>query len=255
MLASHTDEHGIDVALTSISRPCCPLNPLLPPSYSSPSSHHPHRQVYLGGYEEEGAAAQAYDLAVLRSKGPGAITNFPPERYRATLAQLAGVSIEEMIMAVRRQSQVDTYCSRVAPEQHCLVDVGDYISCIEAVWVHCALYSTPVEHSRPLGLTQCCVCMQSKQVPAYTRVPLWVLLLPLHKTLAMSPAIHTRYVHTLPRVSPGAPAVTEASPPTPAGAGRHASASPAAATCTWACMRGRAKRHVRMTLPWSACAA
>lgn len=91
----------------------------LPPSH--PPRHHPHRQVYLGGYEDEAAAAQAYDLAVLRSKGPGAITNFPPERYRATLAQLAGVSIEEMIMAVRRQSQVGTYCSRVAPAAGMLV--------------------------------------------------------------------------------------------------------------------------------------
>jgi hypothetical protein len=78
----------------------CPCPVCLFPLYPQ------HRQVYLGGYEDEAAAAQAYDLAVLRSKGAAAVTNFPPERYRATLAQLAGASIEEMIMAVRRQSQV-----------------------------------------------------------------------------------------------------------------------------------------------------
>jgi hypothetical protein len=36
------------------------------------------RQVYLGGYDGEEAAAEAYDMAALKSKGPGCPTNFPP---------------------------------------------------------------------------------------------------------------------------------------------------------------------------------
>lgn len=40
------------------------------------------RQVYLGGYEEEEAAAEAYDMAALKSKGAGCPTNFPPGKQR-----------------------------------------------------------------------------------------------------------------------------------------------------------------------------
>lgn len=35
----------------------------------------PPRQVYLGGYDLEEAAAEAYDMAVLKTKGPGVATN------------------------------------------------------------------------------------------------------------------------------------------------------------------------------------
>ena len=64
------------------------------------------RQVYLGGYEAEEAAAEAYDMAVLKTKGPGAYTNFPADRYSDLLASLGTITTEELIMAVRRQSQV-----------------------------------------------------------------------------------------------------------------------------------------------------
>eukprot|EP00775_Hariotina_reticulata_P005945 gene5945-6184_t len=63
------------------------------------------RQVYLGGYEQEEAAAEAYDMAALKCKGPGCLTNFPPERYSDLLSSLHGITLEELIMAVRRQSQ------------------------------------------------------------------------------------------------------------------------------------------------------
>ena len=39
------------------------------------------RQVYLGGYENEEHAAEAYDVAALKCKGPRVRTNFPLSRY------------------------------------------------------------------------------------------------------------------------------------------------------------------------------
>lgn len=65
-----------------------------------------YRQVYLGGYEAEEAAAEAYDIAVLKTKGTGARTNFPADRYADLLASFGSIRTEELIMAVRRQSQV-----------------------------------------------------------------------------------------------------------------------------------------------------
>lgn len=64
------------------------------------------RQVYLGGYELEEAAAEAYDMAALKCKGRGCPTNFPYERYADLLESLDSMTLEELIMAVRRQSQV-----------------------------------------------------------------------------------------------------------------------------------------------------
>ena len=40
-----------------------------------------HRQVYLGGYEHEEHAAEAYDVAALKSKGLNVRTNFDISRY------------------------------------------------------------------------------------------------------------------------------------------------------------------------------
>jgi len=39
-----------------------------------------HLQVYLGGYEHEEHAAEAYDVAALKNKGPNTKTNFDTER-------------------------------------------------------------------------------------------------------------------------------------------------------------------------------
>ncbi len=39
------------------------------------------RQVYLGAYDEEQHAAEAYDVAILKSKGPHAATNLEISRY------------------------------------------------------------------------------------------------------------------------------------------------------------------------------
>lgn len=62
--------------------------------------------MYLGGYELEEAAAEAYDMAALKCKGRGCPTNFPCERYADLLESLDSMALEELIMAVRRQSQV-----------------------------------------------------------------------------------------------------------------------------------------------------
>lgn len=62
--------------------------------------------MYLGGYELEEAAAEAYDMAALKCKGRTCATNFPAERYADLLDSLDSMTLEELIMAVRRQSQV-----------------------------------------------------------------------------------------------------------------------------------------------------
>jgi hypothetical protein len=44
--------------------------------------------------------------AALKCKGPSCATNFPCERYADLLGSLSSMTLEELIMAVRRQSQV-----------------------------------------------------------------------------------------------------------------------------------------------------
>jgi hypothetical protein len=63
------------------------------------------RQVYLGGYEFEEHAAEAYDIAALKSKGRRTKTNFELTKYSDLLGCINRMTMEELIMAVRRQSQ------------------------------------------------------------------------------------------------------------------------------------------------------
>ncbi|KAL4428054.1 hypothetical protein ABPG75_002143 [Micractinium tetrahymenae] len=63
------------------------------------------RQLYLGGYEQEEHAAEAYDIAALKSKGRAAKINFGLDKYTDLLGCIDRISIEELVMAVRRQSQ------------------------------------------------------------------------------------------------------------------------------------------------------
>jgi len=63
------------------------------------------KQVYLGGYELEEHAAEAYDVAAIKCKGPRVKTNFPLEKYRELMRFMDAISLEELVMAVRRQSQ------------------------------------------------------------------------------------------------------------------------------------------------------
>ncbi|KAG2723280.1 hypothetical protein I3843_02G141300 [Carya illinoinensis] len=62
------------------------------------------RQVYLGAYDDEVAAARAYDLAALKYWGPETILNFPPSTYQEELKEMEGQSKEEYISILRRKS-------------------------------------------------------------------------------------------------------------------------------------------------------
>ncbi|GAA0150213.1 DNA-binding transcription factor [Lithospermum erythrorhizon] len=57
-----------------------------------------------GAYDEENAAAHAYDLAALKYWGPETILNFPLSTYEKELKQMEGQSREEYIGSLRRKS-------------------------------------------------------------------------------------------------------------------------------------------------------
>ncbi|CBI25261.3 unnamed protein product, partial [Vitis vinifera] len=62
------------------------------------------RQVYLGAYDDEEAAAHAYDLAALKYWGQETILNFPLSAYQEELKEMEGQSKEEYIGSLRRKS-------------------------------------------------------------------------------------------------------------------------------------------------------
>ncbi|XP_065850776.1 AP2-like ethylene-responsive transcription factor At1g16060 [Euphorbia lathyris] len=62
------------------------------------------RQVYLGAYDDEEAAAHAYDLAALKYWGPETILNFPLPTYENELREMEVQSREEYIGSLRRKS-------------------------------------------------------------------------------------------------------------------------------------------------------
>ncbi|CAK9134230.1 unnamed protein product [Ilex paraguariensis] len=62
------------------------------------------RQVYLGAYDNEEAAAHAYDLAALKYWGQDTILNFPLPTYQEELKEMEGQSKEEYIGCLRRKS-------------------------------------------------------------------------------------------------------------------------------------------------------
>ncbi|CAN0908723.1 Ethylene-responsive transcription factor WRI1 [Linum grandiflorum] len=62
------------------------------------------RQVYLGAYDEEEAAARTYDLAALKYWGPATILNFPVEGYEKEMEEMSKVSREEYLASLRRRS-------------------------------------------------------------------------------------------------------------------------------------------------------
>uniref|UniRef100_A0A453KWJ3 AP2/ERF domain-containing protein n=1 Tax=Aegilops tauschii subsp. strangulata TaxID=200361 RepID=A0A453KWJ3_AEGTS len=57
-----------------------------------------------GAYDEEEAAARAYDLAALKYWGPDTILNFPLSIYEEELKEMEGQSREEYIGSLRRKS-------------------------------------------------------------------------------------------------------------------------------------------------------
>uniref|UniRef100_A0A1D1YHX4 AP2-like ethylene-responsive transcription factor At1g16060 n=1 Tax=Anthurium amnicola TaxID=1678845 RepID=A0A1D1YHX4_9ARAE len=62
------------------------------------------RQVYLGAYDDEEAAAHAYDLAALKYWGQETLLNFPLSTYQEELKEMEGMSKEEYIGSIRRKS-------------------------------------------------------------------------------------------------------------------------------------------------------
>ncbi|GKU89854.1 hypothetical protein SLEP1_g3936 [Rubroshorea leprosula] len=62
------------------------------------------KQVYLGAYDDEEAAARAYDLAALKYWGPGTLINFPVTDYARDLEEMQNVSREDYLATLRRKS-------------------------------------------------------------------------------------------------------------------------------------------------------
>ncbi|ESQ52889.1 hypothetical protein EUTSA_v10016812mg [Eutrema salsugineum] len=60
------------------------------------------KQVYLGAYDDEEAAARAYDLAALKYWGPGTLINFPVTDYTRDLEEMQNLSREEYLASLRR---------------------------------------------------------------------------------------------------------------------------------------------------------
>ncbi|KAG8497021.1 hypothetical protein CXB51_008237 [Gossypium anomalum] len=57
-----------------------------------------------GAYDEEEAAARAYDLAALKYWGPGTLINFPVTDYTRDLEEMQNVSREDYLASLRRKS-------------------------------------------------------------------------------------------------------------------------------------------------------
>ncbi|GAY61907.1 hypothetical protein CUMW_213630 [Citrus unshiu] len=62
------------------------------------------KQVYLGAYDEEEAAARAYDLAALKYWGTSTFTNFPISDYEKEIEFMQTVTKEEYLASLRRKS-------------------------------------------------------------------------------------------------------------------------------------------------------
>ncbi|XP_022740525.1 AP2-like ethylene-responsive transcription factor At1g16060 [Durio zibethinus] len=62
------------------------------------------KQVYLGAYDDEEAAARAYDLAALKYWGTSTFTNFPISDYEKEIEIMQTVTKEEYLASLRRKS-------------------------------------------------------------------------------------------------------------------------------------------------------
>ncbi|KAM6584453.1 hypothetical protein CsatB_011455 [Cannabis sativa] len=62
------------------------------------------RQVYLGAYDSEEAAARTYDLAALKYWGATTTLNFPTDSYTKEMEEMEKVSKEEYLASLRRRS-------------------------------------------------------------------------------------------------------------------------------------------------------
>ncbi|CAL9187360.1 unnamed protein product [Musa hybrid cultivar] len=61
-------------------------------------------RFYLGAYDEEEAAARAYDLAALKYWGPSTYTNFQVSDYEKEIQVMQSVTKEEYLASIRRKS-------------------------------------------------------------------------------------------------------------------------------------------------------
>ncbi|KAI3466908.1 hypothetical protein Pfo_023571 [Paulownia fortunei] len=61
-------------------------------------------KAYLGAYDDEEAAARAYDLAALKYWGLGTLINFPVTDYTRDLEEMQNVSREDYLASLRRKS-------------------------------------------------------------------------------------------------------------------------------------------------------
>ncbi|XP_047317485.1 ethylene-responsive transcription factor WRI1-like [Impatiens glandulifera] len=62
------------------------------------------KQVYLGAYNEEEAAARAYDLAAIKYWGPATFINFPVSDYEIEIEAMKNQTREEYLASLRRRS-------------------------------------------------------------------------------------------------------------------------------------------------------
>lgn len=62
------------------------------------------KQIYLGAYDDEEAAARTYDLAALKYWGPKTTLNFPIDTYKNDMNEIEKMSKEEYIASLRRKS-------------------------------------------------------------------------------------------------------------------------------------------------------
>lgn len=60
-----------------------------------------NRQVYLGGFDKEEEAAEAYDIAAVCAHGAAATLNFGAARYERLLRCVAGRTMEQVVAAIR----------------------------------------------------------------------------------------------------------------------------------------------------------
>nr|KYP46511.1 Ethylene-responsive transcription factor WRI1 [Cajanus cajan] len=70
----------------------------------NPTQKKKGKQVYLGAYNDEEAAARAYDLAALKYWGTSTFTNFPVPDYEKELEIMKTVTKEEYLASLRRRS-------------------------------------------------------------------------------------------------------------------------------------------------------
>ncbi|KAK8672005.1 hypothetical protein V6N13_110383 [Hibiscus sabdariffa] len=88
-----------------------------------------------GAYDDEEAAARAYDLAALKYWGPGTLINFPVTDYTRDLEEMQNVSREDYLASLRRKSSgfsrgISKYrgLSRVQqPRQAIAARIGSFI--------------------------------------------------------------------------------------------------------------------------------